>query len=88
MRLRRSLDAIQSRRPRNTCPFAGNVDSEGLEIGFATRELVLERVNRLSAALDGMNEGASGTQRAERAAARDLHRVQILARARVKNQLD
>ena len=47
-----------------TCPFADEVDgiqaSESREIGFATRELVLERVNRLSAALDRMNEGGYG----------------------------
>lgn len=48
----------------NTCPFADEVDwiqaSESREIGFATRELVLERVNRLSAALERMNEGEYG----------------------------
>ncbi|HET9489804.1 MAG TPA: TraR/DksA family transcriptional regulator [Methylomirabilota bacterium] len=47
-----------------TCPFADEVDgiqaSESREIGFATRELVRERVNRLSAALDRMNDGAYG----------------------------
>ena len=49
----------------DTCPFADEVDwiqaSESREIGFATRELVLERVNRLSAALDRMNGGDYGT---------------------------
>ena len=49
----------------DTCLFADEVDgiqvSESREIGFATRELVLERVNRLSAALDRMNEGEYGT---------------------------
>jgi len=48
----------------DTCPFADEVDgiqaSEGREIGFATRELVLERVNRLSAALERMNVGEYG----------------------------
>jgi len=48
----------------DTCLFADEVDgiqaSESREIGFATRELVLERVNRLSAALDRMNEGEYG----------------------------
>jgi RNA polymerase-binding transcription factor DksA len=34
---------------------------ESREIGFITRELVLERVNRLSAALDRMNAGEYGT---------------------------
>jgi RNA polymerase-binding transcription factor DksA len=47
-----------------TCLFADEVDgiqaSESREIAFATRELVLERVNRLSAALDRVNEGAYG----------------------------
>jgi DnaK suppressor protein len=46
------------------CPFADEIDwiqaSESREIGFATRELVLERVNRLSAALDRMNDGEYG----------------------------
>jgi DnaK suppressor protein len=49
----------------NSRPFADEVDgmqaSESREIGFATRELVLERVSRLSAALDRMNEGEYGT---------------------------
>jgi RNA polymerase-binding transcription factor len=49
----------------DTCPFADAVDGiqagESREIGFATRELVLERVNRLSAALDRMNAGEYGT---------------------------
>jgi RNA polymerase-binding transcription factor DksA len=49
----------------DTCPFADEVDgiqaSESREIGFATRELVLERVNRLSAALDRVNAGEYGT---------------------------
>ena len=49
----------------DTCLFADEVDGiqacESREIGFATRELVLERVNRLSAALDRMNEGEYGT---------------------------
>ena len=44
--------------------FADEVDeiqaNERREIGFATRELVLERVNRLSAALERMNEGEYG----------------------------
>jgi RNA polymerase-binding transcription factor DksA len=46
-------------------PFADEVDqiqaNESREIGFATRELLLERVNRLSAALDRLNEGEYGT---------------------------
>lgn len=45
-------------------PFADEVDeiraSEDREIGFATRELLVERVNRLSEALDRLNEGEYG----------------------------
>ena len=45
-------------------PFADEVDeiqaNESREIGFATRELLVERVNRLSAALDRLNEGDYG----------------------------
>lgn len=45
-------------------PFADEVDaihaSESREIGFATRELLVERVNRLSMALDRLNEGQYG----------------------------
>jgi DnaK suppressor protein len=124
-----------------TCPFADEVDqiqaSASQEIGFATRELLLERVNRLSAALDRVNEGEYGTcveceepislarldalpevqtcvrcqdrlerlgqlrpiisgsglpqqrnRRAERAAEREWHRLQILARALIKEGLN
>src|SRR5262244_1784960 len=46
-------------------PFADEVDeiqaNEGREIGFATRELLVERVNRLSAALDRLRDGDYGT---------------------------
>ena len=46
-------------------PFADEVDeiqaNERREIGFATRELLVERVNRLSAALDRLREGQYGT---------------------------
>ena len=46
-------------------PFADEVDeiqaNESREIGFATRELLVERVNRLSAALDRLNDGNYGT---------------------------
>src|SRR5213594_3384507 len=46
-------------------PFADEVDeiqaNERREIGFATRELLVERVNRLSAALDQLSEGEYGT---------------------------
>jgi RNA polymerase-binding transcription factor DksA len=50
---------------RDSCPFADEVDgiqaNESREVGWATRELLMERVNRLSAALDRMSEGAYGT---------------------------
>jgi RNA polymerase-binding transcription factor len=46
-------------------PFADEVDgiqaSESREVGFATRELLLERVNRLSAALERIRAGDYGT---------------------------
>ena len=46
-------------------PFADEVDeiqaNERREIGFATRELLVERVNRLSAALERLSEGEYGT---------------------------
>ncbi len=50
---------------RDSGPFADEVDgiqaNESREVGLATRELLMERVNRLSAALDRMSEGAYGT---------------------------
>lgn len=50
---------------RDSCPFPDEVDgiqaNERLEIGLATRELLMERVNHLSAALDRVSEGAYGT---------------------------
>jgi RNA polymerase-binding transcription factor DksA len=46
-------------------PFADEVDeiqaNERREIGFATRELLVDRVNRLSAALDRLKDGEYGT---------------------------
>ena len=46
-------------------PFADEVDemqaSQRREIGCATRELLVERVNRLSAALDRLDNGEYGT---------------------------
>lgn len=46
-------------------PFADEVDeiqaNESREIGLATRELLVGRVNRLSAALDRLAEGEYGT---------------------------
>jgi DnaK suppressor protein len=35
--------------------------NERREIGFATRELLVERVNRIAAALDRLNDGEYGT---------------------------
>ena len=50
---------------RDSCPFADEVDgiqaNESREVGLATRELLMERVNRLSAALDRISESAYGT---------------------------
>jgi RNA polymerase-binding transcription factor DksA len=50
---------------RDSCSFADEVDgiqaNESREVGWATRELLMERVNRLSAALDRMRDGAYGT---------------------------
>src|SRR5881409_4111824 len=44
--------------------YADEVDeiqaNERREIGFATRELLVERVNRITAALDRLNEGEYG----------------------------
>ena len=44
--------------------FADEVDeiqaNERREIGFATRELLVERVNRITAALDRLNQGEYG----------------------------
>ncbi len=45
--------------------YADEVDeiqaNERREIGFATRELLVERVNRISAALERLNDGEYGT---------------------------
>ncbi len=45
-------------------PFADEVDeiqaNETREIGFATREMLVERVNRLSDAVDRLNDGEYG----------------------------
>jgi DnaK suppressor protein len=49
----------------NNSPYADEVDeiqaNERREIGFATRELLVDRVNRLSAALERLNKGEYGT---------------------------
>src|SRR5438552_18021112 len=46
-------------------PFADEVDeiqaNEWREIGFATRELLVDRVNRLSSALERLDKGEYGT---------------------------
>jgi hypothetical protein len=46
-------------------PFADQVDeiqaSEGREIGCATRALLVERVNRLSAGLDRLDAGGTAS---------------------------
>jgi RNA polymerase-binding transcription factor DksA len=68
-RLRRlggALAAEESPGPTgDNRPFADEVDgiqvNEIREIGFTTRELLMDRVKRLSAALDRMNEGEYGT---------------------------
>jgi DnaK suppressor protein len=50
---------------RDSGPSADEVDglqaNESREVGLATRELLMARVKRLSAALDRMSEGAYGT---------------------------
>ena len=51
--------------PGANSPLADEMDeiqaSERREIGFATRELLVERVNRLVAALDRLSDGEYGT---------------------------
>ena len=50
---------------RERLAYADEVDeiqaNERREIGFATRELLVERVNRITAALDRLNDGEYGT---------------------------
>ena len=68
LRLRHLGDAAAAEElpwtARDSFSFADEVDgiqvNESREIGLAKRELLMERVNRLSAALDRMNEGAYG----------------------------
>jgi len=65
------LRQMAGRRPSKSCwagralAFADEVDeiqaNERREIGFATRELLVERVNRITAALDRLNDGEYGT---------------------------
>ena len=58
-------DSLEELRPIAETGFADEVDgiqvNEWREIGFATRELLVERVNRLSNALDRLDEGEYGT---------------------------
>jgi DnaK suppressor protein len=66
-RLRQSgmADVLEDLRPVGDAGFADEVDgiqvNEQREIGFATRELLVERVNKLSSALDRLDEGDYGT---------------------------
>jgi len=58
-------DSLDELRPAGETGFADEVDgiqvNEWREIGFATRELLVERVNRLSSALDRVDSGEYGT---------------------------
>jgi DnaK suppressor protein len=58
-------DSLEELRPIAETGFADEVDgiqvNEWREIGFATRELLVDRVNRLSNALDRLDEGSYGT---------------------------
>jgi RNA polymerase-binding transcription factor DksA len=58
-------DTLEELRPVGETGFADEVDgiqaNEWREIGFATRELLVDRVNRLSSALDRLDGGEYGT---------------------------
>jgi RNA polymerase-binding transcription factor DksA len=58
-------DTLDELRPVGETAFADEVDgiqaNEWREIGFATRELLVDRVNRLSSALDRLDDGDYGT---------------------------
>ena len=58
-------DALDELRPTGDTGFADEVDiiqaNEWREIGFATRELLVDRVNALSSALDRLESGDYGT---------------------------
>src|SRR5216117_3221881 len=60
-----TADSLDELRPVGETSFADEVDgiqvNERREIGFATRELLVDRVNRLSAALDRLKDGEYGT---------------------------
>ena len=58
-------DTLEELRPVGESGFADEVDgiqaNEWREIGFATRELLVERVNRLAAAIERLDDGEYGT---------------------------
>jgi DnaK suppressor protein len=58
-------DSLDELRPVGETGFADEVDiiqaNEWREIGFATRELLVDRVNKLSAAMDRLEGGEYGT---------------------------
>jgi len=58
-------DSLDDLRPVGDTAFADEVDGiqemEWREIGYATRELLVDRVNRLSSALDRLKDGEYGT---------------------------
>ena len=58
-------DSLDELRPTGETGFADEVDgiqvNEWREIGYATRELLVDRVNRLSNALDRVDSGEYGT---------------------------
>jgi DnaK suppressor protein len=58
-------ESLEDTRPVADTGFADEVDviqvNESREIGYATRELLVERVNRLSSALDRLDGGEYGT---------------------------
>ena len=58
-------DSLDELGPVGETGFADEVDgiqvNEWREIGFATRELLVDRVNRLSSALDRVDSGEYGT---------------------------
>ena len=58
-------DTMDELRPVSDTGFADEVDiiqaNEWREIGFATRELLVDRVNRLSSAIERLDSGDYGT---------------------------
>ena len=60
-----AADSVDELRPVGEAAFADEVDgiqvNEWREIGFATRELLVDRVNRLLSALDRVDSGEYGT---------------------------